>query len=159
VTTAPETFLGVAVPEQLKSQWRTWEAAAWRQQQYRNTNRMYPPDERFNVSPPNGMCETHRQMWLDYRNMHFDPRTGNRWPGNPGSPFTIVGHDLGQVLDERRVEWDEKASDQMRQIERICLAGGSPQCTPREETAKVRILPTARAAWPVEILQLPQEAS
>jgi hypothetical protein len=154
VTTPPDTFLGTPVPEQIKTGWRTWEAAAWRQQQYRNSNRLYPPDERFNVSPPKGMCPAHRQMWLDYRNMHFDFRTGDRWPGNPGSPFTIVGHDLGQVLEERRAEWDEKASAQMRLIERRCLEGDSRQCSPRAEASGISI-PARR----VSDIELPAVAS
>ncbi len=158
MNTAPDTFLGQLVPEHLKAQWRTWEAATWRQQQYRATNRLYPPDERFNVSRPKGMCEKHAQMWLDYRNMHFDPRTGDRWPGNPGSPFLFVGHNTAEILEQRRVEWDEKASEQMRLVERICLAGGSSQCTPREETAEVVPLAAVKQRT-VEDVELPAEAS
>jgi hypothetical protein len=158
VNTAPDTFLGAPVPEHLKTKWRTWEAAAWRQMRYRDTNRMYPPDERFNVSPPTSVCPVHRQMWLDYRNMHFDPVTGKRWPGHAGSPFVIAGNDMSAVREQRRVEWDEKASDQMRLIERICLRGDSPQCGPLKETAKVVSLPEPRTR-PAADLPLPAEAS
>lgn len=140
---APDTFLGTRVPDDIKNQWHRWEAARWRQQQHMAGNRLYPPDERFNVRLPKGMCETHRQMWLDYRNMHFDPVTGNRWPGIPGSPFQYVGHDTNDLREQRRCEWDEKASAQMQLIEHICLAGGSPQCTPRVD-ADVDAMPRQR---------------
>lgn len=156
--TTPDTFLGTRVPEHIKQQWKRWEGATWRQLQHRNNSRMYPPDERFNVRMPQGMCEAHRQLWLDYRNMHFDPQTGDRWPGNPGSPFLYVGHDMGALLEQRRVEWDEKASEQMRFIERICLAGGSSQCTPKDESAVVVALPTAGRST-AEVLLPEEEAS
>ncbi|QES45185.1 hypothetical protein DEJ49_33125 [Streptomyces venezuelae] len=128
----PETYLGAAVPDDIKKQWRRWEGAEWRKAQYRATNRLYPPDERFNVRAPEGMCERHWDMRIGYRNMHFDPVTGDRWPGHPGSLFIVIGSDLNAVREERRCEWDEKASEQMQLIERICLSGRSPQCTPRE---------------------------
>lgn len=136
-STAPDTFLGIPVPDDIKLQWKRWEAAAWRSAQHRNRGRLYPPDERFNVRLPNGMCVTHRQMWLDCRNMHFDPITGDAWPGIPGSPFLFVGHDMRDLRESRRHEWDEKASIQMRQIERLCLAGGSPQCSGTPEPIAV----------------------
>lgn len=158
MNTAPDTFLGTPVPEHLKRQWRTWEAAAWRQQQHRANNRMYPPDERFNVSPPKGVCPVHHQMWLDYRNMHFDPVTGDRWPGNPGSPFLYVGENMRELCEQRRVEWDEKASQAMRQVERTCLSGNSPQCGPGDDPADVLAMPQPRSRT-VTDLPLPAEAS
>lgn len=157
MSTAPDTFLGQPVPEHLKQQWRTWEAAAWRQQQHRASNRLYPPDERFNVSPPKGICPAHHQMWLDYRNMRFNPVTGDRWPGNPGSPFLYVGENMRELREQRRVEWDEKASEQMRFIERACLAGNSIQCTPRETAEVVPLAASKRRT--VEDVELPAEAS
>lgn len=69
-------------------------------------NNLFPPDQRFGVTWPSGMCVTHRQHWLDYRNHRFDPVTAGRWPGGPGSPFIVVGPDLGRVREERRVEWE-----------------------------------------------------
>lgn len=124
----PDTYLGAPVPDDVKKQWRQWEGAGWRQGQWRALNRLYPPDERFNVRAPKGMCPVHWQMRVDYRNMHFDPVTGDRWPGTPGSMFIVVGSDLNAVCEERRCEWDERASEQMQLIERICLSGRSPQC-------------------------------
>lgn len=125
---APEKYLDAPIPTHLKNRWATWEAAAWRQAQYRATNRLYVPDERFNVRPPAELCPTHHRGWLDYRNMHFDPVTGNRWPGYDGSPFLPNGTGMDELREQRRVEWDEKASNQMQLIERICLSGRSPQC-------------------------------
>lgn len=125
---APDVYLGVTVPAEIREHWTRWEGARWRQMRYRDTNRLFPPDERFNVRPPAGMCPTHRRMWIGYRDMHFNPVSGNRWPGHPGSPFTIIGRDLDRVREERRVEWDEKASEQMILAEDICLSGRSPQC-------------------------------
>lgn len=128
MNTAPDSYLHTQVPDDIKKAWRRWEGADWRKMQSRGSNRPHPPDERFSVRRPPDMCPVHRQAWLDYRNMHFDPHTGDRWPGTPGSPFLFIGHDMGDILEQRRVEWDEKASDQMRLIERICLSGTSPQC-------------------------------
>ena len=129
----PAVYLGVDVPPAIHATWHRWEGAKWRTFQHLGQNKPYPPDMRFTVRPAHGMCPTHRQAWLDYRNMHFDPVTGDRWPGVPGSPFTFVGADMSQLREERRVEWDEKAAAQMRLIERICMSGKSPQCTPAEE--------------------------
>jgi len=134
----PDTYLGNAIPENIKNQWCRWEGAEWRKQQYNATNRPYPPDERFNVRMPDGMCPAHCEAWLKWRNVHFDPVTGDRWPGTPGSPFVVIGHDLKAVREERRVEWDEKTSHQMQLIEQICLSGRSPQCVPREDSGVSR---------------------
>jgi hypothetical protein len=123
------TYLGVPVPADIRAAWSRWEGARWRQMRYCGTNRLYPPDERFKVLSAPGMCPAHREMWLGYRNMHFDPVSANRWPGHPGSPFIVVGRDLNEVREWRRAEWDEKASEQMRLIEDICLSGVSPQCS------------------------------
>lgn len=124
----PDTYLGQPVPEDIREQWRRWEGAAWRRMRHMGTGELFPPDQRFSVRLPEGMCQVHREIWAAYRNMRFNPVTGDRWPGTPGSPFIVVGHDLGRVREERRVEWDEMASDQMRQTEDICLSGRSPQC-------------------------------
>jgi hypothetical protein len=131
-STAPDTFLGVPVPDDIKAQWKRWEGAEWRTMRHMGTNNMFPPDQRYSVRPPQGMCQTHHEMWIGYRNQNYDPRTGNRWPGHAGSMFTIVGHDIARVSEERRVEWDRKASEQMQLVERICLRGDSPQCSPAE---------------------------
>lgn len=128
----PAVYLGVDVPAAIHKVWFRWEGAAWRTARYLDTNQLYPPDQRFTVRSPGGMCETHGEAWLGYRNMHFDPVTGNRWPGGHGSMFDLIGPNLDQVREERRVEWDQKASAQMRLIERICLSGTSPKCTPAE---------------------------
>lgn len=152
----PERYLDVPIPAHIRDQWRSWPAAEWRKQQHRATGRSFPPDERFNVAPPEGICPVHRGLWVDYRDLYFDPVTANRWPGEHGSMFTIVGHDLDRVREERRYEWDEKASEQMRLIEQICLSGRSPQCAP-DETAQVVRLP-ARTARPVADVHLPEEA-
>jgi hypothetical protein len=102
---------------------------------YGDQGNLFPPDQRFTVSPPPGMCPRHLRIRQQYRDQHYDPRTGNRWPGHAGSPFTIIGRDLHRVSEERRCEWDEKASDQMRLTENICLSGVSPQCDhPAPET-------------------------
>ncbi|MGW3196754.1 hypothetical protein ACWDBD_19610 [Streptomyces sp. NPDC001118] len=129
---APDTYLGVEVPEEIKKNWFRWEGASWRRMRYLGTNNPFPPDERYTVRMPAGMCATHREHWLGYRNMDFDPVSGNRWPGGAGSPFNPIGRDLARVREERRCEWDEKASEQMRLIERICLSGNSPECSKSE---------------------------
>lgn len=126
---APTTFLDSPVPDAIREVWTTWAAAGWRSQQHRNHNILHVPDQRFSVRPPAGMCTHHRQAWIDYRDMRFDWETGARWPGEHGSPFQYVGHNMREVREQRRVEWDEKASAQMQLIERICLSGRSPNCT------------------------------
>lgn len=158
MSTAPDTYLDTPVPEHLKQNWRTWEAAEWRQQQYLNTNRLYPPDERFNVRPPEGMCERHAENWLGYRNMRFDPVQGDAWPGTANSPFLFVGHDMDELREERRFEWDEKASLRMRQAERMCRSGRGDGCFPRRRAAKVIPLPAVRAETAAD-LQSAEEAS
>ncbi len=124
---APETYLSVRVPEDIAKAWDRWEGAEWRRMQHYGVGQL-PPDLRFGVRSADGMCAAHRRAWLDYRNMQFDPITGDRWPGGPGSPFVIIGPNLARVREERRVEWDEKASAQMQLIEKICLSGRSQQC-------------------------------
>lgn len=125
----PAIYLGVDVPAAIHATWFRWEGAVWRTARYLDTNQLYPPDQRFTVRSPEGMCEAHGEAWLGYRNMYFDPYTGNRWPGSHGSPFEYHDHDMNRLREERRVEWDRKASEQMRLIERICLRGNSPQCS------------------------------
>jgi hypothetical protein len=128
LTDVPDRYLDVPVPDEIRAQWHSWEAAAWRRNRHMGNNELYPPDQRYTVRPPAGLCPHHRGSWLGYRTMDFDPVSGNRWPGHPGSPFIVVGQDLARVAEERRCEWDEKASAQMRLIEQICLSGRSPQC-------------------------------
>ncbi|MFE5514490.1 hypothetical protein ACFQ9J_28545 [Streptomyces sp. NPDC056529] len=130
ITDPPDTYLDTPVPTHIRDTWTTWDAATWRTSQHHAANQPYPPDMRFTVRPPAGMCPTHRQAWIDYRNMRFNEETGDPWPGNPMSPFLYVGTDVNRIREERRVQWDRKASEQMRLIERICLSGRSPQCTP-----------------------------
>jgi hypothetical protein len=134
-TTASKTYQGVAVPEAVAGAWHTWEAAEWRKMAWICTNNdPYPPDQRFTVYAPWGMCTRHLDMRRRYRDMYFDDRTGRRWPGTPGSPFPLIVLDLRRELAWRRREWDEKASEQMREIERLCLAGTSAQCAGRRRT-------------------------
>lgn len=142
----PTEYLGVPVPADIALRWRTWDAALWRQGTWRAANRRNPPDERFNVRPPADLCPEHRRLWIDYRNMRFNEETGNRWPGYDGSPFQYHGVDMNELRDHRRVEWDKKASEQMQLIERVCLSGWSPQCTPHAEQQP--------ALRPIETVQL-----
>lgn len=135
MTTAPDTYLGNPIPDHLKTQWRAWEAAEWRQQQHTNTGRLYPPDERFNVQMPRDLCERHADNWLGYRNMRFDSVTGDEWPGIPGSPFLFVGHDIQDLREQRRAQWDGKASMAMRKVERMCRSGRGDSCFPLRKTA------------------------
>ncbi len=139
VPEVPEIYCGQAVPAPIAATWRTWDGAAWRQMAYRATNRMNPPDQRFSVPPPGGMCVVHLEMGRGYRDMHFNPVTGNRWPGGSGSPFAIIGSDLSAEREWRRAEWDDKAAGQMRLIEKICLSG-SPQCSEGRTCTGCRLL-------------------
>lgn len=129
---APTTFLGSPVPDEIRDAWTTWAAAGWRSQQHRNHGILHVPDQRFTVRPPAGMCPHHRHAWAGYRAMRFDSVAGDRWPGVPGSPFLYVGHNMRELLEERRVEWDEKASAQMQLVEHICLSGRATNCTRSE---------------------------
>ncbi|WP_127452563.1 hypothetical protein [Streptomyces sp. B29(2018)] len=133
---APHCYLDSAVPEEIREEWYSWGAATWRRNRHLNANNLFPPDQRYSVRPPAQMCPRHRESWLAYRNMNFDPVSGNRWPGHPGSPFVPVGRDLNRVAEERRCEWDEKASAQMRLIEEIRLSGRSSQCERADHAAK-----------------------
>lgn len=126
---APATYLNVAVPPEIAEQWTRWEGATWRRMRHMGENNMSPPDMRFTVCSPKGMCPVHLEIRRQYRDMHFDPVSGNRWPGHPGSPFIVIGANLDQVREERRCEWDRKASEAMQLAEEICLSGRSPQCS------------------------------
>lgn len=129
----PTAYLGVEIPEDVRAAWWRWEGARWRVMRYQDRhNGAYPPDVRFSVRPPTGMCPVHLDLRQRYRDMHFNPTSGNRWPGHPGSPFVVIGHDLNKVREWRRAEWDRKASEQMQLTEQICLSGRSPQCGPLE---------------------------
>lgn len=86
-------------------------------------------DTRFRLKAPGGMCKAHLETRLGYRNMYFNPVTGNRWPGHPGSPFDLIGPSVDAARDWRAREWDEKAAEQMRLTEEICLKGTSSQCS------------------------------
>ena len=125
----PSEFLERPVPDDVRALWDRWEGAGWRRMSHHARNELFPPDQRFSVRMPAGMCTTHRRFWIDYRDMHFNPVTGDRWPGVAGSPFTYVGHDMARLREERRVEWEEKSIGQMQLIENICLSGRSPQCS------------------------------
>jgi hypothetical protein len=124
---SPERYLNVQVPEDVRALWHRWEGAEWRKARHRDQNNIYPPDQRFNVRPPDGMCRVHRKMWIDWRNHQMDSVSANRWPGHPGSPFVPVG-DIATLFERRRCEWDEETIAQMQLTERICLSGTSPQC-------------------------------
>jgi hypothetical protein len=125
----PTSFLGVPVPDEIARQWDRWEGAEWRLMHHRSTNNSFPPDQRYSVLPPSGMCPVHLDFWVREQTRDFDPVSGNRWPGHPGSPFSPVECDLNRVREWRRCEWDEKASQAMRRTEVICLSGSSPQCS------------------------------
>ena len=136
----PAVYLGQPVPEHIAAVWRTWAGAEWRKMAYCAGNRVSPPDQRFSVRPPGGMCELHLGFWRRERDRRFDLVSGNRWPGSPGSPFTIIDHDLGRERERRRAEWDEKASGQMQLTEEICLSGKSPQCEGERTCTDCRLL-------------------
>ena len=123
---APATFLGKPVPADVAAVWKTWRGAEYRKYAVYATNTYDVPDQRFGVLPPPGMCAVHLEMRRGYQHMYFDPRKGYRWPGTPVLEWSVI---TGPGwMTERRVEWDEKASEQMRLIEGICLSGTSPQC-------------------------------
>jgi hypothetical protein len=126
IAQAPATFLGKPVPPGVAAVWKTWEGVRYRQQATWATNTYDVPDQRFSVLPPPGMCTVHLEMRRGYQHMYFDPRKGYRWPGTPVLEWSVIT--TGDWVTERRVEWDDKASEQMRLIEEICLSGRSPQC-------------------------------
>jgi hypothetical protein len=128
IMTAPEKYLDVPVPEDVRVLWHRWEGAAWRKARHRDQNNIYPPDQRFSVRLPEGMCAVHRKIWLAWRDHQIDSVSGNRWPGHPGSPFNPVGPDMETVFQHRRCEWEEKTIGQMQLTESICLSGTSSQC-------------------------------
>lgn len=146
LATVPHTFLDVPIPDTVRADWFRWEAARWRQMRHRGTNNMFPPDQRFDVRPPAGLCAVHLKLWTDYRDLRFDPYSGNRWPGHPGSPFIVIGSNLQQVREWRRCEWDDKASQQMQLLEKMCLSGRSPQCPRPDGSAPAAALGPAVTA-------------
>lgn len=125
----PQSYQGVPVPAEVAAAWRTWAGAEWRKQAWTSVNNNFDyPDQRFAIDAPGGMCTFHLDMRRRYRDQYFDDRSGYRWPGTSGSPFTLTDRHIGRELAWRKREWDEKASEQMRLTEQCCLSGRSPQC-------------------------------
>ncbi|MFL1427123.1 MULTISPECIES: hypothetical protein [unclassified Nocardiopsis] len=137
---APNHYCGTPVPSHIQTAWDRWEGAAWRTIRHAETLIDHPADQRFTVRAPDGMCTTHLTLWREARDHSFDPRTGDRWPGGGGTPFTILG-DVARAREERRREWDEKAAAQMQLIEQICLRGDSRQCAPKPACVDLVQLP------------------
>lgn len=125
---APEHYCGAAVPLPIRHAWRSWEAAEWRTGQHVNRGNLYPPDQRFTVSPPAGMCPHHHEQWQKWRDRRFK-----------GHRFHSSGMDMGinrfmkpgEAWDFGRCEWDELTIEQMRLVEDLCLSGRSTQCDHR----------------------------
>jgi hypothetical protein len=113
--------------------WRSWAGAEWRKQTWAWVNNSYDwPDMRFSVDAPGGMCTFHLEMRRKYRDMYYDDRKGYRWPGTPVLEWSVIpGRDMHA---RRRVEWDEKAGEQMQLTETCCLSGRSSQCAGFERT-------------------------
>jgi hypothetical protein len=133
--TTERTYQGMTVPEAIAAAWNTWEAAEWRKQRWIAANNSFNvPDQRFSVSAPGGMCARHLEMRRRFRDMYFDDRKGYRWPGTPCLEWSVIPD--RDMLTRRRVEWDEKASEQMQLIERLCLSGDSVQCDGHSRTCK-----------------------
>ncbi len=120
------------IPPEVFQNWNRWEGVSWRIMRYGDKhNGGKPQDQRFTVGPPAGMCPIHLEHWHSWRNRMFDPYSGNRWPGHPGSPFLPFPTStaaIDRLREERRWEWDVKTIEQMQLIESICLSGRSPQC-------------------------------
>jgi hypothetical protein len=132
---APSSYQGVPVPAEVAAAWKTWAGAEWRKQTWTWANNNYDyPDQRFGIDAPSGMCTFHLDMRRRYRDQYFNDRTGSRWPGTAGSPFTIIDSNIGRELAWRKREWDEKASEQMRLTEECCLSGRSSQCRGMQRT-------------------------
>lgn len=126
--TAPDEYLGVLVPGDIKRAWRAWQGADWRLAQHYNRGWFTPPDQRFGLVLPEGVCAVHRRMWREWRDRRFN---GIRFPGFPaGDGFCNARTEDGIVEDwERaRAEWDEMTREQMRAVEDLCLSGRSVQC-------------------------------
>lgn len=133
--TAPATYLGAPVPEPIAAAWNRPDGAACRQQQYRATNRLYPPTEHTRLAAPDGMCPDHLTAWRNWREHRFDPVSGDRWPGDPGDVVNSPGlTPVHQVREQRRVEWDQKTLAQMIQLETWCAAGTGCSDLPRDLT-------------------------
>lgn len=117
----PQNYLGFPVPPEIAAAWHRPEGAAWRQARYRATNRLYPPTEHTRMRPPEGMCPKHHATWMHWREHHFDPATGDRWPGVPYNPFHAAGYTKPSILlEQHRTEWDAKNLEQMAAIEALC---------------------------------------
>ncbi|WP_040829601.1 hypothetical protein [Nocardia jiangxiensis] len=123
----PDKYLDTyPIPPEVAAEWNRWEGVRWRVMRYMDKhNGAYPPDQRFTVSPPR-MCDYHYEHWYAWRNRHFNPVSGNRWPGHPGS-FLLPGAGspaaINRMREERRWEWDEKTIEQMQMTEQFCADG------------------------------------
>lgn len=122
---APEKYLNVTVPEDIARVWRTWAGVEWRLAQHYGNGQVYPPDQRFSVGLPDGMCVLHRQMWLDWRDWRFNRHQFGSGPTAMGINQFMRSE---EVWAFRRADWDEKIIDRMKLAESICLSGRSRQC-------------------------------
>lgn len=127
--TGPATYLDVAVPDHIRSGWQTWAGVDWRITQHGNHNNLHPPDQRFTVLVPEGLCAVHRKMWFAWRNKTF---RGNQFPGGLLSDglTAYTREHLDSVWADARCNWDRDTIAQMRAVEQCCLSGRSSQCSP-----------------------------
>ncbi|MGW5387160.1 hypothetical protein [Nocardia sp. NPDC003963] len=128
---APEEYLGTAVPARIRLTWRTWAGVEWRIARHADHGNLQPPDQRFGVDIPDGMCSVHRRQWRRWRDKRF---RGLVWPGpfpNGGfrsaDGFRAGRHSLDVEWEQHRCWWDEQSITQMRLTEAVCLSG-SRQC-------------------------------
>ncbi|MFF2551858.1 hypothetical protein ACFVUS_12710 [Nocardia sp. NPDC058058] len=125
--TIPDKYLNTyPIPAEILQNWTRWEGANWRIMRYADKhNGAHPEDQRFTVRPPQ-MCSHHYDGWYAWRDRHFNPYSGNRWPGHPGSflnPGAGSPTAIDRLREERRWEWDQKTIEQMQMIERFCADG------------------------------------
>lgn len=129
---APETYLDTPVPEHIRVAWRTWAGMEWRLAQHYDRGNLYPPDQRFGVDAPAGLCSVHQRHWWRWRNKHF---RGQTWPGPfPNGGFRSADgfregrQSLETEWEQHRRWWDEQTIEQMQAVESVCLSGRSRQC-------------------------------
>lgn len=137
----PDRYCGTEVPLPIRRAWRTWEAVEWRLSQHANRGEFYPPDQRFTVSPPVGMCSYHREQWQKWRDRWFKGQTfpgGSADDGFLGMRYVYkpTPDIAAEEWDRNRHDWDKQTCEQMQQVEQICLSGRSTQCNrPATESA------------------------
>lgn len=82
----------------------------------------------MSIDIPEGLCATHRQQAVEWRNNDYDWRNPGEWPGGLSCRGRQHIMDSRTTHEERAREFERKNREQIELIARICRSGVS--CDP-----------------------------